>query len=131
MFLQRWPPWLLVLLALVTLAAVSGAWTGTRRTLPRAAVPATGLDHQNRLSGIAPEAGPGAPVRICVTRHGFCQVGAARTGDPCGCPHPLQGNVPGHVERVGGTPWSGRTRDWPELDDADDPLEALGPLHGP
>ena len=65
MLLQRWPPWLLVLLALVTLAAVSGAWTGTRRSLPRAAVPATGLDHQNRLSGIAPE-GIGTPSSLSI-----------------------------------------------------------------
>jgi len=38
---------------------------------------------------------------ICVTEHGLCGAAPARTGDPCSCPHPLRGFVPGYVERLG------------------------------
>jgi hypothetical protein len=38
---------------------------------------------------------------ICVTEHGLCGAAAStRTGDPCSCPHPLRGFVPGYVERL-------------------------------
>ena len=94
MLLQRWPPWLLALLALVTLAALAaltGAWTGTRQTLPRAAIPPPARIIRTSSPASHPTAARPLAVRICVTRHGFCPVGTARTGDPCGCPHPLAG----------------------------------------
>ncbi len=134
MLSQRWPPWAVALLAvimlLVTLAAVTGAWHGSRRAAPRATVPNTGEDYPGAVTGISPEAGPVAAMRVCVTRYGFCPVAAARAGDPCGCPHALRGSVPGLVERIGGKLSTGSVDDWP-ADDADDPLSPLGTLHGP
>ena len=59
------------------------------------------------------------PGRVCVTRAGLCPIGAVRIGDPCTCPDPLQGNVVGHVEVVGGPPAITNPRDWPGGDAED------------
>lgn len=126
MLLQRWPPWLLTLLALGTVAVLTLALSISSPHGGRSIVqPST------RPGAIEPEAGPPMLARICVTRHGFCPVGAAPAGEPCGCPHPLRGSVPGHVQPLGGGASPGALgRDWPE-DEAEDPLAPLGPLHGP
>jgi hypothetical protein len=83
----------------------------------------------------APPAVTAALPRVCVTRQGVCPVGPLRVGGPCGCPDPLRGSVPGHVEPVGGAPVRAGSRDWPsreaEEDEPDDPLAGLSPLHGP
>jgi hypothetical protein len=68
--------------------------------------------------------------KVCVTRQTLCLASAARrTGDPCGCPHPLRGNVPGYVERVGGTPerpfGASRWRDQRQSDPLDGWEDAL------
>ena len=43
------------------------------------------------------------PLRMCSTRYGYCPVGPLRAFDPCRCPHPLRGSVPGKVWVLGGT----------------------------
>jgi hypothetical protein len=53
------------------------------------------------------------PRRVCVTRAGLCPTGTVRAGDPCTCPNPVQGNVPGHVETIDGPPAIAKSRDWP------------------
>lgn len=61
-----------------TVAAVAAPWAGDGRG--RAAPPA-------RMT----------TARVCVSPWGFCPVPMMRTGDPCSCPHPLHGAVPGRV----------------------------------
>jgi hypothetical protein len=118
-----WPPWRPVLLAalLATALALALVASSAARRADRGHV------------GAPP--GAGAAARACVTPRGVCPIAAgARAGDPCGCPHPLRGSVPGHVERVGGAgaPALAGGRDWPgEGQGPADPLAPLGPLRGP
>ena len=84
-------------------------------------------DRALRVPPRAPAAALPAPVdlpRVCMTRYGMCPVGPVPAGGPCGCPHPLRGSVPGHVELLGGTPARAGARDWPsrEAEEAEDPL---------
>ncbi len=124
------PPWL-PLAAAVTAAATLLAFLVARPGDQASRHRAPPADP----AAVAPLAFSPALPRVCVTRHGLCPVGPVQTGRPCGCPHPLRGSVPGHVEPVGGAPVRAGSRDWPSReageDEPDDPLADLGPLHGP
>jgi hypothetical protein len=74
---------------------------------------ATSIGWQDRPP--APQqAEPALRVSVCVTSYSLCSWPPARTGDPCVCPHPLRGLVPGHVELEGGEPAIPSSRDWSE-----------------
>jgi hypothetical protein len=66
---------------------------------------------------------------ICVTEHGLCSATSARTGDPCSCPHPLRGFVPGYVERLGADSGPARRRSHEAADDRNvwEKLEGVSP----
>jgi hypothetical protein len=124
MLLARRSPWM-PLAAAVTVAAAFLALLAARpgdrasRALPPA--PAAALPVSLTLP------------RVCMTRYGMCPVGPVQNGRPCGCPHPLRGSVPGHVELLGGTSVRAGSRDWPsrETEEAEDPLADLDPPLGP
>jgi hypothetical protein len=129
MSLARRSPWL-PLAAAAAVAATLLVFLTARPgdQAPRHRPPPTG-------PAAAPLASPVLP-RVCVTRYGLCPIGPVQAGSPCGCPHPLHGSVPGHVEPVGDAPASAGSLYWPsreaeEEDDPEDPLARLGPLHGP
>ena len=42
----------------------------------------------------------GQPVRMCVSLAGLCAAPPLRLGDPCSCPHPIRGMMPGRIERL-------------------------------
>jgi hypothetical protein len=65
-------------------------------------------------------------AKVCVTRQALCLAGGGqRSGDPCSCPHPLRGSMPGYVDQAGGTSERPpQARGWPEAD-GPDPLARL------
>lgn len=73
---------------------------------------------------------PAAQPRVCVTIEGLCGAPSAPAGDPCRCPHPLRGMVPGHVEILGGEPHRPRSRHWANTAPADEIYDWTG-LVGP
>ena len=122
MSLARHPPWMPLAAAVAaTLLALLAARSPDRAPRVPLPAPAAALPASLDLP------------RVCVTRHGMCPVGPVPNGGPCGCPHPLRGSMPGHVELLGGTSVGADPRDWPsrETEEAEDPLAGLGPLVGP
>lgn len=107
-----WPRWVLlaVVLAIVLVLLASPALHLGERAAGHATAPP---------APATARAGLFDPGRVCVTRAGLCPIGAVRAGDPCTCPDPLQGNVVGHVEAVGGPPVVTNPRDWPGGDAED------------
>jgi hypothetical protein len=128
------------LLLLVATAAAAAALYGAADLAHRAhGPPARSVHHASPALPKALE--PGATMRygpsmagrgVCVTRHGLCQAPIARAGDPCSCPHPLRGSVPGHLERLGAAaPARSRSSDWPAEEPAEDEIHGWDRLVGP
>ena len=119
MFLIGWPRWMLLAAAMVitaTFLALPATQLGRRALLREISLPAV----TTPAAALPPSS---SRARACVTRRGLCSVGHVRAGDPCSCPYPLHGNMPGHVEPVGG-PLARAThsRDWPSEAESEDPL---------
>jgi hypothetical protein len=105
-----WPALLLLgAIAVLVYAATSPGWRGGVTSWQAAVPPATRDQAVLR-----------APARVCVTRFTLCPTAPARAGDPCSCPHPLRGLVPGHVETVGTAPRRPGGRHWPDRQDPRD-----------
>ena len=111
MSLGRRAGWLAMLSAsLIVLSAfilLAGAGRTEWRALP------VGVEREGAGLPIRPALFPAdLPVRMCVTRYGYCPIGPLRAGDPCGCPHTLRGSVPGKVRvldsaaATDGRPWA-------------------------
>jgi hypothetical protein len=96
-------PWPAILLLGAIAAAIYGATSIGWHTRPS---PAGSRNPE--------QAEPVSRVSICVTNYSLCSWPPARVGDPCVCPHPLRGLVPGHVELEGGEPAIPGSRDWSE-----------------
>lgn len=110
----RHPAAFLVLAAVLFYGATSlGGWSHVPVERVAGQPVASATAKTNPVLPIASE-DAATPATVCVTRAGFCPVTLARTGDPCGCPHPLRGVVAGHIERVDGTPMLPHSSDWPE-----------------
>jgi hypothetical protein len=125
MSLASWPRWMLLPAAMAITAA-------TFLALPAVQPGNRALRHGGPLPAVpfaaAPPVAPSTPARVCVTRRGLCPVGPVRAGDPCRCPDPLHGSVPGHVEPVGGPPARAtRSRDWPPSGEAAEDAPPFGP----
>jgi hypothetical protein len=109
-----WPTLLLLAALAALILAVTSADLRSPLSLYRAAPqPAQGMAVLERK----------LEARVCVTRQGFCAAPTARIGDPCSCPHLLRGMVPGHIERVGGTPVR-PLADWESRGDRDGGYDA-------
>jgi hypothetical protein len=115
--LTGWPRWML-LSAVMTI-------TATFLALPAVQPGNHALQHRVPLPAVTAAAVPlftsSTPARVCMTRHGLCPIGLVRAGDPCRCPDPLHGSMPGHVEIVGGPLAPTHLRAWPS-EEAEDPL---------
>jgi hypothetical protein len=135
MSLTRWLPWMLpssVIVITATFVALLSARPGDRA-----------LQHRVRPSMVStstelPRAAvvlstPLALSRVCMTRYGMCPIGPVPTGDPCDCPHPLRGSVPGRAALLGDTAVGIDARYWPsgKTEEAEDPLASLDLLGSP
>jgi hypothetical protein len=89
------------------------------------ALGAASFDRRATVSRSAPQVAittpaPAAPPRVCVTAEGLCGAPFVPAGDPCRCPHPLRGMVPGHVELLGHEPRRPRSSHWARTAPADE-----------